>query len=179
MNIAVIILGVIQVIVCSIAFFFKKKKEYLICNLTYNAILIIQYLLQGYVTELIVVVIDIIRTLIFFMYAVKDKKPNIYLIVVLEVLFLIIGILTFKNWFSIFIIISSMLSTFAQWQSSMFALRIIMIIVSILLILNYAFTGLYTTIIAEAISFGSGLVSLIKYYVIDVKSNKTNSENVS
>lgn len=175
MKAVIIISGIIQIIICSIAFFFKEKRHFLICNCTYNLILVLQYLIQGYFTELTLIFIDISRAILFYMFEVKNKKPNVYIIVVIEILYLIVGIITFENWFSIFVIISSMLGTFAQWQSNMFVLRVSYIICSVLLILNYIFTGLYATIIAEAISLMSALISIIKYSIIDKKIDKSKS----
>lgn len=175
MKAVIIISGIIQIIICSIAFFFKEKRHFLICNCTYNLILVLQYLIQGYFTELTLIFIDISRAILFYMFEVKNKKPNVYIIVVIEILYLIVGIITFENWFSIFVIISSMLGTFAQWQSNMFVLRVSYIICSVLLILNYIFTGLYATIIAESISLMSALISIIKYSIIDKKIDKSKS----
>lgn len=170
MQVFLLISGIIQIILCVIAFFFKQKKQFLICNITYNTILTIQYLVQGYFTELYIVLIDVIRTLIFFGFDIKNKKPNIYIIILFEIVYLSIGILTFENWFSIFAILCSLLSTFAQWQSNMLVLRISYIICSTLIIINFIFTGLYTTIIAEAIAMGSAIISILKYYVFNKNS---------
>lgn len=175
MKAVIIISGIIQIIICSIAFFFKEKRQFLICNCTYNLILLFQYLIQGYYTELTIIFIDISRALLFYLLEVKNKKPNIYVIVSIEIIYLITGILTFENWFSIFVIISSMLGTFAQWQSNMLVLRVSYIICSVLLILNYIFTGLYATIVAESISLLSALISIFKFWIEEKKVNKTQS----
>lgn len=82
---------------------------------------------------------------------------------------------TFENWFSIFVIASSMISVFAQWQNNMFVLRILYMICSILLIINYSYTGLYTAIIAETITLISIIISIAKYYIFN-KSDKINDE---
>ena len=48
-------------------------------------------------------------------------------------------------------------------------------ICSILLIINYSYTGLYTAIIAETITLISIIISIAKYYIFN-KSDKINDE---
>lgn len=169
MKIAVLVLGIIETIICVVCFLFKKKQNFLICLETYNLLLLTQYIIQGYLTECIVIGVDIIKVLVFFLFDIKNKKPQIWVVIIFEIAMIAIGIFTFSNWFSIFLIVSSMISTFAAWQPNMFVLRISYIICSLLVITNYIFTGLYTTIIAESISLLSSLILIIKYYVINPK----------
>lgn len=172
MNNAVLVLGIIETLICVIAFFFKKKQHFLICLEIYNVILLVQYLIQGFHTECIFAGIDILKVAIFFVFDYKDKKPQLWIVVLFEIAMISIGVLTFENWFSIFVILSSMISTFAAWQPNMFILRLSYILCSVLLISNYVFTGLYTTIIAEAITLVSSVVSIIKYHIVDPKREK-------
>lgn len=180
MKIAVLVLGIIETIICVVCFFFKKKQNFLICLEVYNLLLLTQYIIQGYLTECIVIGVDIIKVLVFFLFDIKNKKPQIWVVIIFEIAMIAIGVLTFSNWFSIFLIVSSMISTFAAWQPNMFVLRISYIICSLLVITNYIFTGLYTTIIAESISLLSSLVSIIKFYVIDpkIKLKKENAGQI-
>ena len=156
-------LGIIEIIICVVCFFFKKKYQMLICLLTYNIILVVQYLLQQYITETIIVIIDIIRTIIFFIFAYKNLKPNIFIIILFEIATITCCVITWSNWFSLFVLFASMISTFSYWQKNVFLIRIFALISSTLLMLNYFYTGLYTTIIAEAITFISCSISLFVY----------------
>lgn len=177
MNLMVQIIGIFVIIICAISFFFKKKKDFLLCLISYNILVCVQYILQNCVTELIVTIVSIFVSALFYFYDIKDKKPNIIIIIILELLYLTIGIFTFQNWYSIFVIISSMIGLFAQWQNNMLILRLSYVICSILLIVNYVLTGLYTTIIAEGISFISALISIFKFYVF--KDNNKKEKNDS
>lgn len=163
------IIGVFVIIICTISFFFKRKKDFLLCLISYNVLVCIQYLLQNCVTELIVTIISIFVSTLFYFYDIKNKKSNLIIIIILETVYLLIGILTFQNWYSIFVIISSMIGLFAQWQNNMFVLRLSYICCSVLLIINYLLTGLYTTIIAEGISLVSAVISIFKINIL--KSN--------
>ena len=86
--------------------------------------------------------------------------------------------MTWQNWFSIFIMIASMLTTFSYWQKNVLVIRIIAPITSILIIINYIFTGLYTTIIAEAVIFVSAIVSMFIYRK-DLFKNKLQNSNIN
>lgn len=109
--------------------------------------------------------IDILKVAIFFVFDYKNKKPQLWIVVLFEIA--MIGVLTL-----IFVILSSMISTFAAWQPNMFILRLSYILCSVLLISNYVFTGLYTTILAEAITLVSSVVSIIKYHIVDPRREK-------
>lgn len=175
MDIFVQIIGLVLIIICAVSFFFKKKEQFLICLIIYNLLVFLQYVLQQQLTESIITIIGVIREITFFVYEKKDKKPKLLILVLFEIMFVLIGVVTYQNLYSLPVIFSSMLSTFAQWQSNMFVLRVVYSVCSILVIINYAFTGLYTSIIAEAISLISSISSIFKYHIL--KSNIKTSAN--
>lgn len=164
-------LGIIALIICIISFFFKKKEHFLVCILIYNAIVAVQYILQGYHTEWIICILAIVKDIVFFIYTKRNIKPNIFILLAFEILFVVASIITWENWFSIFILLSTMLGMYGSWQNNMLFLRLSYLVGSVLLIINYAFTGLYSTILAEVVTFVSGLVSI---YVYHIKKNKNN-----
>lgn len=167
-------LGIIEILICIACFFFKKKQHMLICLLIYNLILFLQYILQSYLTESLLIIIDIIRSVVFFIFAIKNLKPNLFVIILFEILAVGCCFATWQNWFSVFVLAASMISTYSYWQKNMLIIRILSIVASILLILNYVFTGLYTTIIAETITFMASFISIIVYR--KELFNKTNNE---
>lgn len=166
MDILVQAIGVILIIICAISFFFKKKEHFLICLIIYNLLVLLLYILQQQITESILTFIGMLREIVFFIYEKKNKKPHFVFLITFEIVFLVSGIITFSSWYSLLIMVSSLLSTFAQWQSNMLVLRIIYAICSILVITNYACLGFYTSIVAELISFISSIISIFKYHIL-------------
>ena len=176
MDKVILALGIVAIVVCAMICCFKKRYQMLLCLLVYNILLLVQYLLQNYITEFLIVIIDFIRTIVFFVFALKNFKPNIVVIVLFEIATATCCILTWQNWFSIFIMIASMLTTFSYWQKNVLLIRIFSAVSSILIIVNYVFKCLYTTIIAEAISFVSALVSIFVYRKEFFGKEKTEKE---
>lgn len=160
------IIGVILIIVCSASFFFKKKEHFLMCITVYNLLVLLLYILQNQLTESIITFIGIIRCFVFFGYEKKNKRPNVIVLIIFELMCLIIGIITAKQWYSLLIVLSSLFSTFAQWQKNMFVLRVLYCICSVLMIINYACLGLYTSIISEIISLSATIISIFKFHII-------------
>ena len=163
MNTVVMLLGIVEIFICVICFFFKKRWQMLTCLLSYNSICLIQYALQGYNTELLIICVDIVKTIVFFIFAYKNLKPNLFVIIIFEAAVLTCAVLTWQNWFSLFLLFASMLGTFSYWQTNVLLIRIFACVSSLLVIANYSFTGLYVNIIAEAITFVAALVSIIIY----------------
>lgn len=177
MDVIFIILGVLQIIVCSMIFIFKEKHKMILCLIFYNILLLFQYLFQNYITETIVILVDLIRCITFFIFAYKNLKPNKLVILLFEIATVTCCIVTWQNWFSIFIALASMITTFSYWQQNLTVIRILGLISSVLIITNYIFTGLYMAIIAEAIIFTSALISLVLYSKKN-KKNKAKEQSV-
>lgn len=174
MTIFIQILGIIEIIICCIAFFFKKKWQFLICLLIYNAITFVQYILQGFYTETIITAICIVRIIVFYIYDIKNKKPNIWVCGIFFALMIGGSVITFENYFSLLALGASLIGTYAIIQDNMLVLRLAYIVCSILLIINFVFTGLYTNIIAEAISLVASVISVFKYHVLTKREENQN-----
>ena len=166
-------LGLIQILVGILCFCFKKKWKMQLCVFSYNVILIIQFLLQKHYTEFLLVIVDTIKTTLFLVFDLKKWKPNLAIIIFFEIVMVACCIFSWENWYSIFLLLSTMILTFAYWQTSVVVIRIATIISSIFLIINYSFTGLYSTIIAEVIAIISVCVSFIVYRKDLLNKDKT------
>lgn len=173
-------LGIIVLIICVSAFFFKKKEYFLACILLYNIILAVQYVLLSYYTEFIICILAIIKDIVYYVYSKKQLKPSVFVLIIFITLFVLSGIFTWENWFSIFIMFSTVIGTYASWQDNLFVLRLGYVLCSIFLILNYIFTGLYTNIIAEFLTLSSGLISIYIYHIKkNTRDKNFNSDKIN
>ena len=159
----VFLIGLVQIFICVICFCFKKKWQMNLCVFSFNFLLIIQFLLEKHYTECYLMIIDVVKTVLFIIFDVKKWKPNLAVIIFFEIAMVVSNVITWERWYSIFLLLSSMILTFAYWQTNIVVIRFSSIIASILLIINYSFVGLYSTIIAEIISLTSASISLFVY----------------
>lgn len=178
MDKAIFILGIVEIIICVVCFFFKQKWQFLVCLLSYNIILLVEYLLKQDIACSFIIGIDILKNIVFYIFAKRNLKPNLALLIILEIISLIISIITWQNWYSLLLLFASILGTFSQWQDDMKFLRIASIFVSLLCIINYIFNSFYTTAIAESISMVSALISVFVFYVFPKRTsiNKNKEE---
>ena len=170
MNNIILILGIIFSIVSLATFLFKDKFIILTWFLIANVIILIQYLLTDCIVECLIVAASIIKTVVFMIYAKLQIKPNLYVVIIFEVLMLVCGIIVWSSWFSLLFLIASMISTYASWQDDLLLMKILYAISSVFYIINYICTGLYTNIIAEVGIMLSAIIGIIIY---DVNKRKT------
>lgn len=162
-------IGVIFSVVSLASFFFKNKFLILSCFLVTNLLMLTQYILRGQMLEIAIVAVAIVKSVVFMIYAKKQLKPNLLVIVVFEVAMLVCGIITWSNWFSILFLIASMLNTYASWQDNLLLMRILYIVSAGLMITNYICTGLYANIVAKAGTIISAIVGIIMYDILKKK----------
>lgn len=175
----VFLIGLIQIFICIICFYFKKKWQMNMCVFSFNFLLIIQFILEKHYTECYLMIIDVTKTVLFILFDLKKWKPHLAVIIFFEIAMIVCGIITWERWYSVFLLLANMVLTYAYWQSSTLVIRFSSILASILLIANYSFVGLYSTIIAEVISLTSASISLIIYRKeFFKKKNKENIEKI-
>ena len=90
--------------------------EIIVCLIRHNTVLLIQYALQGYLTELAIICVDIVKNIVFFVFAYKNLKSNIFVILLFEITVVVLAIITWQNMFSLFLLLASMICTFSYWQ---------------------------------------------------------------
>lgn len=169
MDIAILIIGIFFSIISLSSFFFKNKFLILTCFLVTNILMLIQYILQNRILEIAIVGVAIAKTVVFMIYAKKQLKPNLIVIVVFEALMLVCGILTWSDWFSILFLLASMLNTYASWQDNMFIMRLLYIVSALLMITNYVCTGLYANILAKVGTIVSAICGIVIYDILKKK----------
>ena len=169
MDIAILIIGIFFSIISLSSFFFKNKFLILTCFLVTNILMLIQYILQNRILEIAIVGVAIAKTVVFMIYAKKQLKPNLIVIVVFETLMLVCGILTWSDWFSVLFLLASMLNTYASWQDNMFIMRLLYIVSALLMITNYVCTGLYANILAKVGTLVSAICGIVIYDILKKK----------
>lgn len=133
-----------------------------IANLSMGA----TYALLGRWLALALVVLATIRTIIYYIYARSNLKPNIYVMVAFEVLFVIVSILMWNNYLDLLMLINLCMLTYTTWQDNMKVLRIGYCVSAILLIVYNLLVHAYVGSISEIIML---IFSIIAIYKFDIK----------
>ena len=166
------VLGAFVVLICLVTYLFKKKEGVLICFILENVFVGAQFILKNNYANLMIVIVASIRVVVYYIYSKKQLKPNIYALIVLEVMAVAVTIIFWNDYTSLFILASVMLSTYSTWQNNMTLLRICGFFAAILSSISYLALGLYVTVISKAILIISVSVGLTLYDVIPRIKNK-------
>lgn len=165
------IIGAIGLIIITIGMQCREKKNIILAQAITNTCITIQYFLLGATTGAILFIINTTRSLTFYLWDQKGKKPNIYLLLLFTSIAIITGIYSYKNIFSLLAIISSVVTTYGVWQKSATKLRIIMLFCNIILVIHDIYFKAYTGMLTYIMVVISTTISLIKIDILK-KDNK-------
>ena len=163
MEIAIQIADVVTVIIAGLQ---KKKSLSLIFYLVNNVVLAALFFIFGKVSSGLICIIAIIRSIVFLLFSVKKLKPNIFVLITFEVVYLISTALTFENILDFIPMIGTMISCYTSWQDNTAIMRIGYIINPIFYTTYKIIIGAYIATITEIILLLSNLISLIYYDIM-------------
>lgn len=146
----------------------KNKKLIVILGIIYSALYGIQYLLLGAITGFAMNIVNIIRNIWFYINSVKKKQNNICILIILFILIIAFGIISYKDIFSILPILASSIYTYSIWQDNIKLYRYLAIPMSLCWITYNIYSNSLFAIIAELILFTIEIIGIIKLK----KSNK-------
>lgn len=161
------IISVVTIITTIFALFQKEKFRTLIWFTISNFSMMATYALLNRWLSLILVGIASIRTFIYYIYAYKNIKPNIWVMVVFEIALVLTSIILWKDYLDLFMLINLCMLTYTTWQDSMKILRMGYFISSILLITYNILVSAYVGSISEVILLISSFISIVKF---DIKN---------
>lgn len=161
------IVSVVTIIATIIALFQKEKCKSMIWFTLCNFSMMTTYALLNRWLSLILVGIASIRTFVYYVWAYKNLKPNIFVMASFEIVFVITAIVLWKDYLDLLMLINLCMLSYTTWQDNMKILRIGYLISAILLIAYNAFVGAYVGIVSEVILLITSIISIVKY---DVKN---------
>ena len=142
----------------------KKWRMMLFCTLE-NLLLVAMYFAFGRIASACICIVATARTLIYMIYALKKLKPNIYLLILFEIGFVISTALTWQDALDLLPMFALMISGFASWQENKWILRIGYMINAILFMSYNSVIGAWIAMATKAIGLISSTVALIYYCV--------------
>ena len=161
MEIVAQILGIVAIVVSVLSMVFKKKATIMLFCMIYNILTLITYLLLGKYLGCILVGVLTLKSLVYYLFALKKLKPNIFVLIFFEVAIVVISIIFWDSWVDVFMIANSVINTYFSWQDNVVYLKISVVVCACLLVLYDIFVGAYSYIVSEVLYGGTALVSLI------------------
>lgn len=163
------IFGLIALILLVASYVQKEKTKFLFIQLFSNTCYAIQYLLLNATSALVTNLVNIIKTYIFYKNSKNNKKTSLITFIIIELVILSLGIITYESPISLIPIIMAMLFTYGKYQDNMKVLYTIAMISSISWILYNYIVGAYVSIIACVIEFIASIIGYVRVNKSKVK----------
>lgn len=165
------IIGLIASIICIAAIQARFKKHYLLWITIGNAFFIFNFLLLGAYAGATICVLDVTLSFLVKIFESKNKSLPKFIIVFFYLLFLIAGILTYENFYSLIAIVCGLLFVVRITAPKMKKLRIISLTTSLLWIIYDLCVGAYTGLISDVFDATSALIALWRFRQQSVNSS--------
>lgn len=155
-----------------ISYLIKDKKKIMILCILYSVFYGGQYLLLGAITGFAMNIVSIIRNIWFYINAKKNKSNSRAILIVLWVIAIVSGVLTFKDFTSLIPIAASILFTYSVWQDNNRVYKFMALPISALWISYNVFFKSIFGIIAELVLLMFEIIGIIKL----LKKEKSDSK---
>ena len=162
MNITAQIIGFFALIFMCLSYQQNNKKDFLFIQILANIFYGIQYFLLNALSALASNIISIIRTIIFYKHEKNNKNIALSLLLIFEIIIIVLGIITFENYYSIIPIFIACIYTYGTWQKKLKSTYFIGVIASILWIYYNFIVGAYVSIIGSFFELFSSVIGLIR-----------------
>ncbi len=169
------IIGIVALLISSLAPQQKTKKKVLSFNLFSTILYALQYLTLSAYTATITNIVGAIRDYIFYRYSKVKKDIPIFIFYIYIIIILVFGIFTFNGFISILPIVLSILTTYSVWQNNLKKYRGITAIITILWVIYNFAVGAYVSAIGSLVSFISAIIAIIRF---DIKKKNKNIKNL-
>ena len=126
----------------------------------------IQYLLLNAYSALASNIVSIVKTGVFYKYEKNNKEISLYTLLIFEIMIIVLGIITFKNIYSIIPIFIASIYTYGTWQKNLKITYSIGIIASILWVFYNFIVGAYVAIIGSFFELFSSIIGIIRLNIL-------------
>jgi hypothetical protein len=165
MFIAAQVLGFVAYYFLFLSYLKNEKKDFLKTQIFANLFFIGQYATLNAWSAFVSSSLSIARTICYYNYDKNNKKPNVKILILFEMLIITFGVITYNGLYSIIPIIICCIYAFSTWQENLKTTYILAIFASIMWICYNAYIGAYISVfgsIMELIASVIGLVKIIK-----------------
>ncbi len=157
------ICGILSFLVALIAMWNKTKEKIMFFSFFANILALSQFIFLGAITGVCMSLIASLRIIVYYYFSKKNIKPNILVLLFFSLLISFFGIYTYESVYSIFPIISMLLTGFFLWPQKTSVLRLGGSISSFLWVIYDITVQAYAGIFSDLLMALSTLISFFKY----------------
>lgn len=173
MNVLVQILGIVAFAFLAISIQSKKKSSLLFFQILASIIFIIQFLLLGAYAGVVIMMVSVFRSVIFYKYKKENKKIKKNILFIFTIIILLSVVVTYNEITDIMPAIALLISTYLLSQNNLKWVRIGEINVCIMWIIYNAAVGAYINIFTQIIILMAAVFGILKHDI-----NKSKKENI-
>ena len=130
-------MGFVTIALTIFSFFQKEKWKMMLFLAATNAVLVATYILCQDLLGGLLVAGALLRTIVYFLYSKKNKKPEPIIMILFEIYCIVLSIFMWKNPVSLLMIINLVVVTYTTWQNDVKTLRFGYVFSSCLLLLLF------------------------------------------
>jgi hypothetical protein len=156
-------IGVITLVFFVISLQQRKKENFLLLQMAGTILFIVQYILTGKTTAVIIFTIVAIRGLVFYLYKRKDLKPSLTVLIIFQVVLVISTYLSWQNMLSIIPYAATAVKTLGTWQDDMKWTRRASMFCQICMIAYNITASMYTGALTELCALASTMIAIWRY----------------
>ena len=171
MNVLAQIFGAFALLFLVISYLQKKRINFLNFQFFANIFYVLQYFVLHAYSGMVAFLISTIKMFIFRIDEKKNKSTSIFFLILLEFSFVVLGILTYENLYSLIPILGACLFTYGAWQRNLKITYFIGIVVALISNVYDIIVGAYVSVISNLFEL---LASLIGFIRIFKSSNEDN-----
>lgn len=156
-------IGVLTIFCTLMSLFQREKYKMMIWLSLTNITMGVVYALIGNYLAALLVGGALFRTVLYFFYNVRNKKPNTIVPVMFSIYYIVISIVMWNSWLNLMMLLNVLLVTYISWQNNPTILRIGYIGSALLLLPFDICWGAYTVAASEVVLLIEALVGLPQF----------------
>ena len=155
-------LGFVGPVLGVLSYQMKKQKDLLLFQLANSLVFVLHYLMIGATPAAAMNFIGVVRNAVFFRRRLKGDTDKVVPII-FTVITAIVGILTWEEWYSIFVFSGLVIHSFCMALSNAQAVRKSILVTSPLVIIYDCFERSYGGIIYESVAIASCIIGILRH----------------
>ena len=167
MNVLAQIFGAFALLFLIISYQQKKRIHFLDFQFLANIFYCLQYLVLYAYSGVASFLISTIKMFIFRMNEKENKSTSVFVLIILEFSFIVLGILTYEKLYSLIPILCACLFTYGAWQRNLKITYFIGILVAIMSNVYDVIVGAYVSVISNFFELFASLIGFIRIFNIN------------
>lgn len=170
------VFGGIALLLSGISYFVSSKRLFLFIQLVLNIFYALSFIIVGiYGAGFETILFTVLVFIVYYFEKMNEKVPILYLFV-FSLLYIIVGIMFFKEYIEIIPICTSIIFTAVIWLKEMQTLRYFLLIPNALLVAYDIICSVYTTAILDFLDIVMLLSAIVTWHIKN-KRQKSALEN--